>query len=247
MFEPAIAGIILGPLFLFYGFKSWHLKRLIENTPTSKIRSIAMGLVEIYGTIHQPFNKFLTSPFANKECAYYKYSIEELKHSKNGQYWAQIKTGEQRTPFYLKDNTGEVLVDPQSATITMLSTYEKQLSTFTSAPPAIKQFCTRNNINLTNFFGFGRTLRFKETALAHNDKAYILGTADDNPHKEEATAQQGIEDVMIQKGKHGVYYISNQPEKTILQFMALKAYGGVYGGATIFLASAGYLLWTFGL
>ena len=247
MLEYSIGGIIISIVCLVLGFKSWHLKRLIENTPTSKIRSIAMGLVEIYGTIHQPFNKFLTSPFANKECAYYKYTIEELRRSKNGTYWAQIKTGEQRTLFYLKDKTGEVLVDPQSATITMLSTYEKQISTFTSAPPAIKQFCTRNNINLTNFFGFGRTLRFKETTLAHNDKAYILGTAADNPHKEEATAQKGVEDVMIQKGKHGVYYISNQPETTILLWMALKAYGGVYGGATIFLASAGYLLWALGL
>ncbi len=247
MLEFAIAGFIVGPALLYYGFKNWHLKRLIENTPTSKIRSIAMGLVEIYGSIDKPFKQFLKSPFTNQDCVYYYYIIEKLQQSKNKKTWAIIKQGQTQTKFHLKDNTGSVLVDPTEAKIEILPTYQKTTNELKIMPPAIKQFCTKNNIALTTFLGFGRTLRFTEYTLAHNDKIYILGTADDNPYKEEATAHHGIEDVMIQKGKHGIFYISNQEEKNILLWMKLKAYGGVYGGTIIFLTAAGYLLWTFGL
>jgi hypothetical protein len=47
----SVGGLLLG-LYVFYrGFHHFRRKRLIENTPTSKVRSIAMGLVEIFGTV----------------------------------------------------------------------------------------------------------------------------------------------------------------------------------------------------
>lgn len=245
--ELSLLGLIAGPALLYLGFNNWHLKRLIENTPTSKIRSIAMGLVEIYGTVSQPLKEFLKTPFTNQHAAHYYYKIEKLQKTKNGSHWTTIKKGQASTQFYLKDNTGSVLVDPTEATIDILPTYQKTTSQLTTLPPAIQQFCAANNVSLNTFFGFGRTLRFSEYALAHNDKAYILGTAGDNPYKAEATAQQNTEDIMIQKGNHGVFYIYNQPEKTILQWITIKAYGGVYGGTITFLASLGYTLWAFGL
>jgi len=44
--------LFLGGLFLVYlGFWRLKLKRQIENTPTSKIRSLAIGLIEIQGNV----------------------------------------------------------------------------------------------------------------------------------------------------------------------------------------------------
>ncbi len=107
--------LIAGGVLLFVnGFRSVHQKRLIENIPTSKIRGIAMGLVEVKGKAIPAQGKLLKSPFSNSDCVYYEYSIESLKPgSKNG--FGELKSGERREPFYLQDETGTVLVDPKGA------------------------------------------------------------------------------------------------------------------------------------
>ena len=244
MLEYSIIAIGAGIFLLITGFKSWHLKRIIENTPTSKIRSIAMGLVEIYGTVTKPHDKFLKSPFTNKDCVYYKYSVEKLQHTDKGKRWITLTSGENNTPFYLKDTTGKVLIQPTGATVDIPPNYKKETITINALEPSIKTFCAKNNLALTTFFGFGRTLKFTETTLKPDDKTYILGTADDNPYHKEATAHQGVDDIMIHKGKHRIFYISNQPEKNILQSLAFKSYGCVYGGAALTLAALTYFLWT---
>ena len=60
--------LFFGGLLMFYsGLKKLQRDRLIANIPTSKIRSMAMGIVELYGTI-QPYEETLTAPFSGKEC-----------------------------------------------------------------------------------------------------------------------------------------------------------------------------------
>jgi multidrug resistance efflux pump len=40
----------VGAAGLWYGFRWWRWARLIEDTPTSQVRSAAQGLVELVGT-----------------------------------------------------------------------------------------------------------------------------------------------------------------------------------------------------
>ncbi|MDD5086676.1 MAG: hypothetical protein PHV16_02895, partial [Candidatus Nanoarchaeia archaeon] len=62
-------GFFAAGVFLFWeGIKTLKHKRLIENIPTSKIRSLAMGLVEIYGEVVPAYKEVLKSPFSNKDC-----------------------------------------------------------------------------------------------------------------------------------------------------------------------------------
>ena len=72
---------------------SFRKKRLIENVPTSKIRSIAMGLVEIYGEVIPEKDNILKSPFSQNDCIYYKYRIDELRSSGKSTHWVTIKKG----------------------------------------------------------------------------------------------------------------------------------------------------------
>ena len=116
-----IIGIIFGITMLGIGFYYLKLKILVENTPTSKIRSIAMGLVEIFGSV-VPI-KLLKSPFTNKECIGYKYTIEEYKSSGKENSWQIIKQGDSRNNFYLKDDTGNVLVNPIGAQLDIPRSY----------------------------------------------------------------------------------------------------------------------------
>ena len=60
-----------GGAVFFYGFNRMKRFQLMNDTPTSKIRSMAMGLVEIKGKASA--KKYLNAPFSRDECVYYKY------------------------------------------------------------------------------------------------------------------------------------------------------------------------------
>ena len=61
--------LIAGIISYLVGFYFLKRKHLIQNTPTSKIRSIAMGFVEIAGiVIPIDNNTVFQSPFSDQKC-----------------------------------------------------------------------------------------------------------------------------------------------------------------------------------
>ncbi len=63
---PAFIAILA----LWYGFYLLRMKRSIENTPTSKIRSVAMGMVEVKGKAIR--KHALVSPMTQTSCVFYR-------------------------------------------------------------------------------------------------------------------------------------------------------------------------------
>ncbi len=101
-------------LISFYAWlSSLYRLRTLRNTPTSKIASAAQGYVELIGS-GQPFGAPpLFSNLRRLPCLWCRYKIEERE--KNG--WKTIESGETDDSFMLRDDTGECVVDPESAEI----------------------------------------------------------------------------------------------------------------------------------
>src|SRR6185437_10711017 len=76
-----IIGFLLigGPGFVFSGLRSLNEKRLIENMPRSKVRSAAMGLVEMYGIAIAKSPQI--APISGLPCCWWHYRVEELRSS----------------------------------------------------------------------------------------------------------------------------------------------------------------------
>ncbi len=111
----AIIGIPIGLLIFFLGFSTWNVFRRVEDTPTSKVRSMAAGFIELNGKVKEI--KTLTSPVSQATCVYYNVEHQTYVRSKNGGSWhtTSIDTGFQN--FYLQDETGKVEIDPRKAGI----------------------------------------------------------------------------------------------------------------------------------
>ena len=230
-----IVGMIAGGFLFFAGLKWFGYKRLIENIPTSKIRAIAMGLVEIFGKVVPIEKNLLLSPFSNIDCVYYKYTIERWVKKDDNHHWQVVNSGKTSLPFKLKDGTGSVLIDPVGANIDIKS------KTFSSdaghdPPPIIQNFLNNSNLKYEGFFGINYRMRYRESIIVPDENLYIIGNATDNPFKEDGTALHSVEDIMIHRGKGNLYHISQKPEKSIIKSYLIKAIAGlVIGSLTIII------------
>lgn len=236
---------ILGVLFFWGGFRTLKKKRLIENTPTSKIRSLAMGLVEIYGTVI-PKKKTLTSPLTSKDCVYYDYKVQEYRKRGKRSSWVTIRSGTDMTPFELKDETSSVLVDPIGAEVSIPEDFTFESGLLRKDPPNnIKDFLRKNNLTYEGLLGINKQMRFAESYITQKDKLFILGTAGDNPNVKEATSKKNVEDIMIQKGSNNIYFISDKQEKEVLKKLSLMSVGGIILGSVFILISISTLIFSY--
>jgi hypothetical protein len=129
------SGIISGTLALglyFWAFHRLKLKRLMENTPTSKIRSIAMGMVEIKGTARRQYA--LISPMANLACVYYR--LTRYKRDKNNNLVVSSIASSGQVPFWVEDETGRIAILPEGASVLP----ENKLESMDDASTALSGF-----------------------------------------------------------------------------------------------------------
>ncbi|HKN34821.1 MAG TPA: GIDE domain-containing protein [Terriglobales bacterium] len=173
----AVLGACLG-LFLFYrGFRLLQRKRLILNTPTSKIRSASLGLVEVNGLAVGPYT--MNAPITGASCFYYRTLAWELRKSGKSQEWHQVADESLHVPFYLDDNTGRLLVNPQSAEMDIHrdfhGEYGNSIFFANEMPMNVRSFLTRYGVE-------GRhKIRIDEYSIKPKNFLFILGTLAENP------------------------------------------------------------------
>jgi hypothetical protein len=91
--------------------------RLIEDTPTAKIRSAAQGYLELIGTGKYLNDKPITAPLTGTPCTWYSYKIERKVHSGKHTRWSTVESEISSLPFLLVDNTGHCLINPAGAEV----------------------------------------------------------------------------------------------------------------------------------
>ena len=110
--ENGLLAALLAGFLLWRGFTAVQLKRQIENTPVSRIRSLASGMVEVFGRAERCYA--LVSPVTQTPCIYYR--LLRYRRDNRNDTW---RLSSQRTsglhPFWLSDATGKVLIDPLAA------------------------------------------------------------------------------------------------------------------------------------
>jgi len=79
----AIIAVVGGLTLFVKGFLELKFKRIIQNIPTSKINTGAIGTnVEIKAKIISEKDKLVTSPISGVPCVFYSIQIQKMKRSK---------------------------------------------------------------------------------------------------------------------------------------------------------------------
>jgi hypothetical protein len=166
-------------VYLFYrGFILLNRKRLIENTPASKIRSASMGLVEVSGLAIGP--RTMPAPITALPCFYYHTTVWQLKQSGRRNEWEKIADESLHLPFFIDDNTGKVLIDPTGAEMDIHRDFHEEygsslLSMRAEAPPAVNVFLSRHGVSCD------KKIKVEEHCIKPKNALFVLGTLANNP------------------------------------------------------------------
>lgn len=242
---PVYATLALGAgVYLFFnGFRDLRRLRLIENTPTARIRSMAMGLVEVNGKIEGRSNAF--APFSNKPCVYWQ--VEIAVRNGRRRSWSTIHRNASGQPFYIRDDTGVAMVYPKGAECHVAHTIEETAHGL-MLPDCYSDYMKEHGVWMRHVAGLS-SLRFRERVLEGGERVYVLGTAVPRAQvhtvSEIQLAATGTDDMRaerirsadaevaasIRQGEHEkTFLISHQSERSLtlnLRWMApLKLTGG---------------------
>lgn len=114
--------LLLAAAAFYFAFRFVFRARLMEDTPTSLIRSAAQGYVELDGTAELMKGDIIVAPLTGRRCTWYRYKVEERSdndyHNSRRNIWHVIDSGVSDSLFLLVDGTGECVIDPEGAEVT---------------------------------------------------------------------------------------------------------------------------------
>ena len=218
--DGGLFGVLLlcAGLYMFYNsLKNLKLKRLIENVPTSKMRSVAMGLVELKGKI-EVSDKVLEDPFDKKKCVFWRVHIEErVKRGKHGR-WITRHKAKGQVPFFISDDSGSVLIKLEGANMDDVkrdSQYETALLFSDKLPLNVRNYCNKNRIRFRGLFGGKKRMRCRVTYLEPNNNIYVLGHARPLLQKEIKNSKSVT--AAIEMVTNSVFIVSDKSEKELIE------------------------------
>jgi hypothetical protein len=173
-----VAGAVAGVYWFYKGFRLLQRKRLILNTPASKIRSASMGLVEVSGQAVGPY--VVPSPLKQSDCYYYRSIAWEMKQRGKNTEWVKVAEETLHVPFYVDDNTDKVLVDPRGAEMDLHRDLHQEYNgslVFGNAemPGNVAEFLMRHGANPD------KHIKVEEYCIKPKNFLFVLGTLSQNP------------------------------------------------------------------
>jgi hypothetical protein len=174
----AVIGAGAGMYWFYQGFRLLQRKRLILNTPSAKIRSASMGLVEISGLATSPY--VMTSPLKQVECYYYRSIAWELKQRGKDSQWVKVAEETLHVPFYVDDGSGKVLIDPSGAEMDLHCDFQERYnrSILFEGPEmagCVSSFLLRHGADPT------KRVKVEEYCVKPHNSLFVLGTLSQNP------------------------------------------------------------------
>jgi E3 Ubiquitin ligase len=252
----ALVSLGAGPYLFYRGFRVLRTRQLIQNTPRARIRSMAMGLVEVEG-VAEP-RSALVGPFSGRPCLYWQVDISTLSRQR---MWSVVHRNSSGQPFYVRDDTGVALVYPQGADCKLaFGVSEECLGV--ALPEIYSQYMNEQKLAFRHLWRLG-ALRFRERLLEDGQPVFILGTAMPKPqvldiseaaveldatgtdHMRPFVARTHAREVagIVRRGENErVFIISQESERMLTLELGLRGWGYLLVGPVLTLMGLGYWL-----
>ncbi len=249
--------VVAGPVLFLRSFRDFRTQQLIRNTPTARIRSMSMGLVELEGSVVP--RSVLSAPFSGRPCAYWEVDIStEARRNQ----WHVVHRNHSGHPFFLQDETGVAMVLPFGADTRINFGVEEECAGL-SLPECYARYLRDENLALRDFWQLS-AMRFRERILEEGQHVFVLGTAmprgraqtvsegdamqatgtdDPRAHRVQELSEQAT--AVIRKGENQpTLIISQQSERDVATLLSLRVFAELTGGPLLTLFGLGYWIYS---
>lgn len=147
-------------------FRRMRRAHIVEDVPTSRVRSASQGYVELQGEAQLMPGPPNFAPLTSTKCCWWTYRVEQKvvrrRHGRRETTWKTLSKGTSEEPFLLVDDTGSCVVDPWGADV-MTVTRERWYG-------SLRQPTT--NMRRSRYSG---RYRYSEKRLEIGDPIYAIG------------------------------------------------------------------------
>lgn len=235
-------GVVAGMGLSIYGFMVNNRKRLIESIPTSPVRSLAVGLVEVSGRA-QPESGLLRAPFSGLPCVLFSYTVEERRGSGKDARWETIAKGTSPEPFFVQDETGRVLVVPFDAQLLLPDNRTSRSNWMNTLPEETTRGLLNLGIAVDRWLG-EKTIRCSEACILPDETVYVLGTAQENRGAADST--ENSTRLYIGSSRDNEFIIADRSEKDLLARLRWQVFAFLAGGLALALLCLFLIFNTYG-
>lgn len=268
--EPLVVTLIfgLGGAVAFYlGWQRWTDVQLALETPTSKVRSLAVGPVEVKGEA-RPVDEPLRSPLTGRDVCIYKLDVKGgYGTGDEGGGMDERNKVKGHVPFEVDDGTGAVRVEPGEAHIRLEPDAETKISEGEDAPRDVKDwFATDAHKEGDGSFSdwpdeavkdveeeiassleeYDRASRtYEESVVEAGETVYVLGGA---YPQEGADHAENPEDLVVRDHDGtGKLVVSDRSESGFAEEAVVTAAAGISIGAAFMFLGIFFILKAMGL
>lgn len=243
----ATVGFFGGLYGIYHGTDKYRKYALVKNTPTERIRSIALGRTELEGVV-EGAGSLVSQPFVDRGCVYASWEIEEYTEdpgddddgSGDNKSWETLDEGVEGIEFYLASTEGDrrVLVDdPSDATATLSSDCSQSFTVGSQQSPGseVAAFCEDQGIEPTA----SNRRRYSQEVLEPGTSAYVLGQA---VEREDPTGGRNEQRIHIERDQSSDrFIISDKSEEELRDHYRSRT--KLYVGGGLLLSTICLGLW----
>ena len=184
------ASILIALVSFYYFVRNWKRLRIIEDTPTSRLRSAHQGYVELEGKGQFIDDRAIYAPLSNHPCLWFRSQIEQQEtFTENGRTqtrWNVVYKNISNHRFKLTDGLNSCHVDPDGAEV---NGNEKLVWYGNTEWPIRTQLLESQSF----IHAMKNNYRYSEWLILPGQPLYVLGQF----KTWSAAAQQSVRNVMI--------------------------------------------------
>ncbi|WP_262732356.1 GIDE domain-containing protein [Gaetbulibacter sp. NE] len=163
----------------YYFSSKQTILRILAKTPYKPVSSFKSNeFVKVSGKALHVQNP-LIAPLSKRKCIFYYIKIEQKKSNGKNSYWRTLIEEERFQDFFIESNGNMVIIKPTQHPKNYKShlVIDKKTSsgTFNNPTPEFESLLKRYNIDSTGYFGFNKTLRYKEGIIEIGETITVAG------------------------------------------------------------------------
>lgn len=190
------------------------IRRKLNKAPLKRIASFRnrevakfIGLVEF---VDEP----LIAPLSKRPCAYYHVLVERQVSSGKSTHWKTIIEETDHINYVVKDSSGVAAISKKQLKSHIVLDRKYTSGTFKDADANLEHFLNMHGHQSEGFFGFNKTLRYREGILEAGEKIAVLGEGRWRQAEEVGLPSHLGRILVMEASEKSQLYLSDDPTTT---------------------------------